>query len=329
MTLQTYIRRGGAVFLTAALLSTPALALFGGKADKTAAETAPGAPIAQALEIRTYRGVPYQGKFQAADPEGDAVTFAVEREPKRGTVTVEGDVFTYTPEGNKTGRDSFTYVATDAGGNASAPAEVTVTVEKTRSGVEYADMKDDPAAPAAQALAENGIFTGGKIGDQYFFEPDRPVSRNEFLAMTMETAGLEATAVTMTGFCDDEAIPTWAKAYAAAGLTEGVIQGVATEEGVAFRGEEPVTFNEAAAILDRVLSVGDVDLSAWYADREAVPSWAAQAVGNMESVNVMAAGSFGSGSLDQTVTRADAAMMLASAGTLLKGEPAGLFDWMG
>ena len=187
---------------------------------------------------------------------------------------------------------------------------------------------DSTAAVAAQDLAEAGIFTGAKIGDQYYFEPDKPVSRSEFLALVMETAGDEPTAVTMTGFCDDAAIPTWAKAYAAAGVADGIIQGVSTAEGVAFQGDEPITFNEAATVLNRVLAVEDVDLASWYADREAVPSWAAQAVGNMEAVSVLAAGSFGSAAMGETVTRADAAQMLSAAGTLLEGEPAGLFDWL-
>ena len=234
----------------------------------------------------------------------------------------------YTPEGDSTGSDSFTYTVTDSAGRVSQPATVSVTIEKAKSGVTYADTADSTAAVAAQDLAEAGIFTGAKIGDQYYFEPDKPVSRSEFLAMVMETAGDEPTAVTMTGFCDDAAIPTWAKAYAAAGVADGIIQGVSTAEGVAFQGDEPITFNEAATVLNRVLAVEDVDLAGWYADREAVPSWAAQAVGNMEAVSVLAAGSFGSAAMGENVTRADAAQMLSAAGTLLEGEPAGLFDWL-
>ena len=170
------------------------------------------------------------------------------------------------------------------------------------------------------------LFRSGK---HYYFEPDRPVSRSEFLAMVMETAGREVTAVTMTGFCDDAAIPTWAKAYAAAGVAEGIVQGSATAEGAAFRGGDAITFSQAATILDRVLDLGDVDLDVWYADREAVPSWAAQAVGNMEAVSVLSAGSFGSGTMEAPVTRADAALMLSAARTLLEGEaePAGFFGW--
>ena len=208
----------------------------------------------------------------------------------------------------------------------SQPAEVTVTIEKAKSGVTYADIGDSAAAVAAQDLAEAGIFTGAKIGDQYYFEPDKTVSRSEFLAMVLETAGETPTAVTMTGFCDDAAIPTWAKAYAAAGVAEGLVGGVSTEEGAAFQGEEPITFNQAATILNRLLAVEDVDLTAWYADREAAPSWAAQAVANMEAVSVLSAGSFGSAEMGGTVTRADAAQMLSAAATLLEGEPEGLLD---
>lgn len=309
------------------VLTVPAQALFGKKGEEPAAP-AEGAPIAKELSIKTYRNIPYRAKFLATDNEGEDMTYAVETAPKKGSVTVQGDVFTYTPFEGKSGDDSFTYTATDAGGNVSAPATVKVTVEKTKSGVTYQDTGDCAGAAAAQYLAEAGVFTGPCMGGSYYFEPDRTVSRGEFLAMTMELAGLEANAVTMTGFSDDDAIPTWAKAYAAAGLADGIVQGVSTAEGTAFRAGDEVTFNEAAAILDRVLSVGDVDIATWYADRDAVPSWAAQAVGNMESVSVMAAGSFGSETLSQPVTREDAAQMLAAAGTLLAGEEKGLLDWM-
>ena len=82
-------------------------------------------------------------------------------------------------------------------------------------------------------------------------------------------------------------------------------------------------------MLNRVLDLGDVELAVWYADREAMPSWAAQAVGNMEALNVLSAGSFGSDRLETAVTRADAARMLSAAGVLLRGEEkSGLLDWL-
>ena len=322
------MKRTFALALTAALLlSVNAGALFGKK--KAPAEAAEGAPIAQEITISTYRDIPCKARFLATDSEGEDMTFAVAEQPRKGSVTIDGADFTYTPDEGVTGGDSFTYTATDSAGNVSLPATVTVTIDKTRSGVTYADTADSASAAAAQDLAERGVFTGAKIGDTYYFEPEKTVSRSEFLAMILETAGRDVTAVTMTGFCDDGAIPTWAKAYAAAGVTDGIIRGTATAEGVAFRGEEPITFNEAATVLNRVLDLGDVDLSVWYADREAVPSWAAQAVANMEAVSVLAAGSFGSEAMSDQVTRADAAQMLSAAGRLLDGEKPGIFDWLG
>lgn len=309
------------------LLSVNAEALFG--AEKADAQPEEGAPVAQELSISTYRGIPYEAQLLGSDAEGDDLTFAVVDEPRKGTVEIDGANFTYTPEENATGADRFTYAVTDSAGNVSQPATVSVTIEKTKSGVTYSDTSGSAAAAAAQDLAEQGIFVGTRIGDQYYFEPERTVSRSEFVAMALETAGRDVTAVTMTGFCDDAAIPTWAKAYAAAGVADGIVQGTSTAEGVAFRGDSPITFNEAATVLNRLLDVEDVDLAAWYAGRETVPSWAAQAVGNLEAVNVLAAGSFGSDSLDTTVTRADAAQMLSAARTLLEQEEdSGLFGWL-
>ena len=327
MNMQTMRRIFALTLVVSTLLTANAGALFGRK--KEVRQPQEGAPIAQEISITTYKDIPYQTQFLATDGEGEDMTYAVEDQPRKGTVVIEGADFTYTPNRGATGADRFTYTATDSSGNVSLPATVTITIEKTRSGVTYADTSDSAAAAAAQHLAECGIFTGAKIGEQYYFEPYKTVSRSEFLAMVLETAEREVTDVTVTGFCDDEVIPTWAKAYASAGVSDGIIRGTATADGVAFRGGESITFNEAATVLNRVLDLGDVDLTVWYADREAVPSWAAQAVGNMEAVSVLSAGSFGSAEMEEAVTRADAAKMLSAARVLLEGEQPGMFDWLG
>ena len=305
-----------ALALAATLTTGSASALFGSKKEEAPA----GAPTVQDAELTTYQDIAAEGQLQATDAEGGELTYSIADEPKKGTVTLEAETFTYTPKEGVTGKDSFTFTVTDPEGNTSLPGKVTITIEKPRSGVNYADMDSSPAARAAQHLAEEGIYTGCKIGAQYYFQPDQPVTRSEFLAMALETAGREITAVTMTGFCDDETIPTWAKPYAAAGVAAGVMQGRRTAEGAAFHGSDPISFNEAATVLDRVLDLGDVNLDVWYADREAVPSWAAQAVANMEAVNVLSVGSFGSQTMEQAVTRADAAQMLSAAKTLMDGE---------
>lgn len=321
------MRRAAAVIVAAALLGGSAEALFQRKTDQKAAE---GAPTVQDLEIQTYRDLPIQGRLPVAAGEGE-LTYALAEEPGKGTVTLEGDAFTYTPEEGVTGTDRFTYTVSDSQGRTSAPATVTVRIEKPRSGVCYSDTQGSPAAAAAQYLAEAGIFTGAKVGEQYRFEPDRPVTREEFLAMVLETADREVPQATMTGFCDDASIPAWSKSYAAAGVAEGLVQGRSTAQGAAFQGEEPITLTQAATMLNRALALGDVDLDVWFADRAAAPSWAAQAVGNMEALSVLSVGSFGGEGLEQPVTRADAARMLWAADVLLAGEApeGGLLSWLG
>lgn len=309
-----------AVFLISA---TPASALFG-KKEETAA---PGAPTAEAMEIETYQGIPYTGEFTAADGEGDTITFAVADEPRKGSVELCEGGFVYTPGEKKSGKDSFTFTATDSAGNTSLPATVSITILKRETTVMYADMTDHSAYNAAICLAEEGIYAGRSVAGQCFFEPEEEVSRSEFLAMAMDAAEIAvSTDVTLTGFVDDEAIPTWAKSYASAAVREGIVSGVATSEGVSFCGDEPISLSEAATVMDRLLDVADVELEELEGVRE---SWAAQAVANMESVQVVAAGSFGTPAVAETVNRAQAAEMLCAAISLMESEAddGGLFGW--
>ena len=103
------MKRGMALALTASLLlAGSAQALFGLGKSKPEAVSPENGPTARDLEIRTYRGIPYLGQLEAADPDGGELTFAIVTQPKKGTVTVEGANFTYTPKENAAGGDSFT-----------------------------------------------------------------------------------------------------------------------------------------------------------------------------------------------------------------------------
>lgn len=54
--------------------------------------------------------------------------------------------------------------------------------------------------------------------------------------MAMAATGLEPLEdVTLTGFYDDEAIPTWAKGYVSSALKAGAIQGVWTRRPARLR----------------------------------------------------------------------------------------------
>ena len=261
------------------------------------------------------------------DPEGDLLSYHIINKPARGAVTLSenSSSFVYTPYENKTGKDSFTYVAVDAVGNASDPATVKIRIAKPDTKVSYADMDQNTAHKAAIRLAEEEIFVGECMGGEYFFQPDTPVSRSEFVAMTMNAVGLERLEdVERTGFFDDSAIPTWAKPYVSSALQAGLVQGSPDATGqIVFQADQNITAAEAAVLLDRALQVTDVSMDAMKAE-EQVPAWAAQSAANLATCGVVQA----QGDLQTTLTRADAAEMLCFALELMDSrDSGGLFSW--
>jgi hypothetical protein len=271
-------------------------------------------PVAENLSFHTYKNVAYTGRFAAVDPEGDLLTFQLVDKPARGAVTLAEDnsgQFVYTPYENKTGKDTFTYVAVDTMGNRSEEATVSVKIEKPSTKVTYADMAGHSAYNAAIRLAQEGVYVGACMDGAYYFQPDTPVTRSEFLTLAMSTVGLDALeGVASTGFFDDEAIETWAKPYVSSALKSGAVQGTVSEDGqVVFQGDTPITAAEAAVLLNRLLSVTDISADAWSGQAELVPSWASQAVMNLETVGVLQTDA----ALSDTLTRADAAQMLSAA----------------
>lgn len=276
------------------------------------------APVAENLEFTTYKNVAYTGQFSAVDPEGDLVTFQLVDKPARGSVTLSEDGsagFVYTPYENKTGKDSFTYVAIDAVGNTSDEATVKLKIEKPSTKVTYADMDGHPAYNAAIRLAEEEIFIGAKMDDSYYFQPDLPLTRVEFLAMAMAATNSEVlNGITTTGFYDDDSIETWAKPYVASALKSGTVQGALSKDGqIVFRGNNTITTTEAAVLLDRMLTVSDVSAETWRGNTDLIPTWACQSVMNLETVGILRTSSNGALILSDTMTRADAAQMLVSA----------------
>ncbi len=284
------------------------------------------APVAESIELTTYRSVPVTDRFSCLDPEGDAVTYSIERPPKKGTVEIDGDQFTYTPAQGKKGSDSFTYAATDSLGNKSNAATVTVKIKKQSTTVTYSDMSDSPAAYAATALAENGVFVGEQVGGEYLFRPATPVTRGEFLVMCLKMSGTELlSGITRTGFYDDNLIPDWQKPYVTTALMDSIISGRALSDGrVVFSPNDSITFAEAAVMLNNTLGITDVSVDI---QEPAAPAWAYQASLNLSSCDIISGVEAGVSSA--AVTRADAAQMLSAAMTVMESRSQdSLLGWL-
>lgn len=276
-------------------------------------DTPNACPIAVQQSFETYADLPLNGALKAVDPDGDPCTFTVISQGKRGTAEITEAGFRYTPSGSW-GKDSFTVEAVDCYGNRSQPAEITVKVVKraARETFTYTDLADSPVHYAALRLREAGVFSGESFGSESFFHPEQPVSRAEFLAMTASIAQLaQPVSAVSTGLSDNAAIPAWAQGYVAAGILSGVVNGSDDGSGNReFRADIPITRAEAAAILDRCLSLADDGRSMAFADREEVPAWAAQSVVNTSAAGLLPVFSDNTIRSQAAVTRQDAAVML-------------------
>jgi large repetitive protein len=99
------------------------------------------APVVQAMTVTTDEDTPAQISLVGTDVDGDALTISVVDNPANGTLTDNGDgSFTYAPNANFNGTDSFTYKANDGtvDGN-TATVSLTVT-----------PVNDAPVAPSGE-----------------------------------------------------------------------------------------------------------------------------------------------------------------------------------
>ena len=233
------------------------------------------APVASDSAAETYKNMANEGTLKVSDPEGQKLTFTVTRQPKRGTVTIREDgTFLYTPKKNKVGTDSFTYTATDPAGNVSREATVTVQILKPSETETYADTLDTDYRFEAEWLRNTGLFTGEQIGGQSCFQPEKSVSRGEFITMLVKALDIEVDEnAAYTGFTDD--IPSWLRPYLAAALRSGITAN--WPHGEVFGANEPITGLEAALLTQNALDL-TVTTVAGKNEDSAIPSWAAGAM---------------------------------------------------
>jgi len=287
-------------------------------------------PVARNMDLSTYKNVAITGYFDAVDTEGDTLTFQLTSSPARGAVTLAEDGssgFVYKPYENKTGRDSFTYVAVDPAGNVSPEAKITVQIETASTSVTYADLDGSSAHKSAIRLAEEGIYVGQYVDGRYFFAPDMPVSRARFLTMAMAVSGLEPLdGVTLTGFSDDAAIPTWAKGAVASALKAGAIHGMRDSAGAPiFNADSPITRAEAVVMLDQLLNITDVPTEVFFPGDQL--HWSSQAAANLSASGVLRPEETGSAALVEPLTMAQVAELLDGALDVLEARKDSWLSW--
>ena len=210
------------------------------------------APEAEPVTVYTKQNVTAYSKISAIDPDGDVISCAVLSQPGHGLLKINGEgAFSYTPDTNYTGLDSFVCVFEDKYGNISEPVTVKVKTERNKSGVVYSDISGSKAEYGAYLLAENGIFTGQRIGDYAYFEPDKSVSRADFIVMAMKAAGYSPNVYSplRDGFTDASKLTEQQRGYVVTAMSAKVIEAEESEAGLMIRPTDNITKKEAYAVI--------------------------------------------------------------------------------
>ena len=271
------------------------------------------APIAEDSAMETYKNLPNEALLKVKDPEGKPLTFTVTRQPKRGDVVIREDgSFHYTPKKNKVGVDSFTYTATDPAGNVSREATVTITVTKPSDSSQYTDTDGKSCRFAAEWMKNTGIFVSEAISGNRCFQPDKDVSRGEFLSMLVSVLELEPDVEASSAEIHENA-PQWMKPYLAAALRSGLLSGLPDLQTMDMDGG--ITGAEAAVMLQNALDLsGSVDAAAVSTGEEILPQWAAEAMGILSEHGIFM-------DAEETLKRADAAEVIYQVSLLAPDAP--------
>ena len=277
-----------------------------GKTDK--------APVAEDSAMETYKNLPNEALLKVKDPEGQRLTFTLVRKPRRGEVVIREDgSFHYTPAKNKVGVDSFTYTATDPAGNVSREATVTVTVTKPADGARYTDTAGESCRFAAEWMKNSGIFVSESVGGNRCFQPDKDVSRGEFLTMLVGVLELKPeTAMSYTGM--DESAPAWLKPYLAAAMRSGLLAGIPAAD--VLRTDEPINGAEAAVLLQNALDLSRASdaADAVSTGEDMAPDWAVRAMDVLAEHGILL-------DAEKNLTRGDAAQVLYQVSLLVPEAP--------
>ena len=265
------------------------------------------------LNTETYKNIAVGGVLSAYDPEGDDIRFEIVRYPENGQVIINDrnlGIYTYIPYSDFSGEDSFKYVVRDFYGNYSAATEVCVSVKTQSALTVYSDLIDDELHSHAISMTESGLMNGVQIGDSYYFDADREVTRAEFLITAMNAIGIKNVPdVDKTVFADDEDIYDQMKGYISLAYSQKYISGIEYEGKLYFRPNETITLSEAAVIVSNMIGYAEPKVAPAFADADKIPSWSGKAIESLHALGILECPDMVSGACD-IVTRGDMAKLL-------------------
>jgi VCBS repeat-containing protein len=161
------------------------------------------APVASDLALTTDEDVAVTGQISATDIDGDNLSYIITTAAANGTVNIDPDTgtFTYTPNANYNGSDSFIVTVTDGNGG-SVTSVITVDV---------LPVADTPvlSANAVQISGDNILPVPASVGlTQRFYDNVANVDASTAINPELVEVAVEAAVPTSENIVSDIYLPT-------------------------------------------------------------------------------------------------------------------------
>lgn len=256
-----------------------------------------------------------EGYLDATIASGETVSYAITIQPSHGTIVQSGDdgsQFTYTPETDYHGEDSFSF-RLESGDKYSNSATVTITIEQDTSDIipfHYVDMQEHWANYSASHLAARGLILGEEIGNRFYYQPHKTMTRGEFmiflLAITESNLDAEVD-VSDSLFADKDTTPTWLLEAAKVAYSKGIIKGSSENGKIYLNLDKTITRTEAAIMISNILDDKSSTGNVTYKDVSKIPSWALQSIRNLSAYQIIQGDAEGTFRPMDSLTRGEAA----------------------
>lgn len=222
--------------------------------DMVFSESVNASPVVADGVLETVSGISCNGKLAIREPNGDDFTINVITYPTDGYVKVsDNGEIVYTPEEGFYGRDELVFSVTDCFGKVSETATLKINVNENQSGICFSDMADNPNHLFAHKMCQENVMVYRYENGEYYFDPDKPVSKMDFLVMAMCVSGLDSniTAVADSVADDDNGLSSGLKGY----LSEAYKTGLIKLDNGKFMPRENITIADAAYMVSVALKL--------------------------------------------------------------------------
>lgn len=276
--------------------------------------------VALDLEFQTKKNTELKSNLSASISGDETFIYEIVTLPSNGTVTLTNSAsgeFAYLPSGDYVGADLFTYrlASGDVYSNIGTVSITVTTPSEPIIPFYYEDMQEHWANYSASHLAARGYIIGENINDEFFYFPDREMTRGDFLLFILSLVEpTSAVQIDEIKFADDDLYPTWLLEKAKMAYALGIIKGSGSEGLTYLNAYHKITRAEAFIMISNLLISDNLIVNAaddiTYADKNTIPSWALQSIKNLSAYKIVQGDSNKNINPLDTINRGEAAELI-------------------